>query len=956
MRKSIEVRGAREHNLRGVDVEIPREQLVVVTGVSGSGKSSLAFDTIYAEGQRRLMASMSAFTRRFVRQLKKPDVDFVNGLSPVVSIDQKTVTVNPRSTVGTMTDISDFLRMLFATAGAPACPCCGEALRVQSPGQIAERIVGLPANAEVELRAPVHRAWGEAWEDVLEAVRSKGYRRCLIDGERRDLGDELGLEDEGDYRVEAIVDRFTVGPDLSKEIETAVEHALELGEGFVICCLEKGSKKAARGFHKDFGCAASRTVATRMHHAWFTFNDPAGACRTCGGLGETKRAYLPLVVRDPGRSVRDGAFAPEAMAYNPDTWSGRILYSLHQSFGLDLDSPWRELPDEQRALVLHGTGGRRFPVAVPPEAKRGAHYAGKERSFIGVMGQIDQRYQHYRKSGQAGAWSEQYFKKLTVELPCPGCEGTRLKPQRRLVKVGGRDLAALGELSLPALRDFLAGLKVAERHAHTVATIVREVNARLEVLIEIGLDYLNLNRRSATLSGGESQRIRLAAQIGSGLMGMLYVLDEPSIGLHPKDNAKMIRTMQRLRDIGNTVIVVEHDEDTIRAADFVVEMGPGPGVHGGTVVAAGPVAEVLACEASTTAAYLSGRAEIPLPKKRRKPDGRWLKIEGARENNLQALDVALPLGLFTCVTGASGSGKSSLVHEIIYKRLRALLHDNRVLYGKHDALHGGEAIDDVIHVDQSPIGWSSRSNPATYIGFYDNIRKLFAKTEEAQRRGYTPARFSFNVKGGRCEECSGSGTITTSMSFMPDIEVTCPICKGQRYNAETLEVTWKGLSIAQVLELSIEDGTKFFADVKGIARKLKVLDELGLGYLTLGHPAPTLSGGEAQRVKLAAQLGKLKRGKHNLYILDEPTTGLHVADIHRLLGAFERLVAKGHSVLVIEHNLEVIKCADWVVDLGPEGGHKGGRLIASGPPEAIAEEAASATGRFLAPVLAAKKR
>lgn len=952
MRTTISIRGARENNLQGVDVEIPRDQLVVVTGVSGSGKSSLAFDTLYAEGQRRLMASMSSWARRFVRQLKKPDVDFINGLSPVVSIDQKTVSVNPRSTIGTMTDISDFLRMLYSTAGQPHCPCCAEPLRVLSVAQMVEHLYTLPVGSEVEVRAPVERPWAEPWEIVLEAVRSKGYRRGWIDGSLTDLGGEVELDDERDYRIEAVIDNFCIAEGREREMQTSLEHGLELGQGFL--SFHPGPQCSAarrKRFAKNFGCRADGMVAARMHHAWFTFNDPAGACPTCAGLGTTKRAYLPLIVRDPLRSLREGALAPEALTYKADTWGGRILFSLAQAYGFDLDQPWQDLTDAARKIVLDGTQGKVFKVCVPPEAKRGQHYAGHDLNYNGVVGSIERQYQRYRKTGGADAWQESRFNKLMVEDACPACEGARLHRLRRLVHVGGQQLAELGELALPELREFLQSLEVAPQHRSIVQTIVREVCSRLDVLIEIGLDYLNLSRRAATLSGGESQRIRLSSQIGSGLMGMLYVLDEPSIGLHPKDNQKMIRTLRRLRDIGNTVVVVEHDDETIRAADFVIEMGPGPGIHGGELVVAGPLQEVLAHESSPTALYLSGRRRIPLPKKRRAPDDRWLRVRGARENNLAGIDASIPLGIFTCVTGASGSGKSSLVHEIIFKRLRALLHDNRVLYGAHDALEGWQSIDDVIHVDQRPIGHNSRSNPATYIGFYDRIRGLFAATPEAKKRGYKPARFSFNVKGGRCEECSGAGRITTSMSFMPDIEVGCPVCKGQRYHGDTLEILWQGHSIAGVLDMSVEDGVAAFASVPAIQRKLKLLDELGLGYLSIGHPATILSGGEAQRVKLASELSKLKRGKHNLYILDEPTTGLHLADIHKLLAAIGRLVDRGHSVLVIEHNLEVIKTADWVLDLGPEGGHKGGQLVASGTPEQIAAHAASHTGRHLRPYL-----
>lgn len=950
MRTTIEVHGARENNLRNVSVEIPRDRLVVVTGVSGSGKSSLAFDTVYAEGQRRLLASMSTYAKRFVGQLKKPAVDFVNGLSPVVSIDQKTVGSNPRSTVGTMTDISDYLRMLFAAIGTPRCPFCEEPIAVRSPHRMLERLLSLPAGTEVEVRAPVSRIYGEDYEYLFDQIRVNGYRRARIDGAPHDLGESIAIDEDEDHTVEAVVDSFVVGPGIDRQVVRSLEHGLKLGDGLIgLHVVTPGLPGAAvRAFHDGFGCARHRILAGEMHQGQFTFNDPAGACSTCAGIGAAMRVHPALLVPDRRRSLNGGAFVKAALSNNPDSWGGRIMHSLAAHYGLDLDAPFDELAAEHVDLLLYGTKGEQFEVVVPPGAKIGHQHAGKRMKFNGVVTQLEHQYRWYRKQGESNAGMDEYLKKVMVEYDCPECGGARLKRARRLVTVDGRSLYDVGEMHLAELADFLKTIEPDDRRRGVAGTILKEVSARLELLIAIGLDYLNLNRRSSTLSGGESQRIRLSSQIGSGLMGMLYVLDEPSIGLHPKDNARMIETLKRLRDLGNTVIVVEHDADTIRAADHMIEIGPGPGVHGGRVVADGPLESVLQDGRSLTGRYLSGDLAIRTPRERRTAGGKALVVRGARQNNLKNVDVEIPLEQFVCVTGASGSGKSSLIHDIVQKKLYSLLHDSRVLSGDHDELTGHEHVSDVIGIDQSPIGRTSRSNPATYIGFYDAIRKLFADTDGARRLGFTASTFSFNVKGGRCEECAGAGTITTQLSFMPDVEVVCPTCKGARYNQDTLDVRYRGKSIADVLELSIEVGVEFFADRPAVARKIGVLNELGLGYLTLGHPATILSGGEAQRIKLAAELGKLKGGKHRLYILDEPTTGLHFADIDRLLASLRRLVDNGHSVVVIEHNLDVVKTADHVIDLGPEGGHRGGEVVACGTPEVIARCPASHTGRFLA--------
>ncbi len=953
MRTTIDIRGARENNLRNVNVEIPRDKLVVVTGVSGSGKSSLAFDTLYAEGQRRLLASMSTFAKRFIGQLKKPDVDFVNGLSPVVSIDQKTVGANPRSTVGTMTDIADYLRMLYATMGVPHCAYCGETLAIRSAYQMTEHLLSLPMGTEVEVRAPVYKIHGEDYEYLFEQIRVNGYRRARIDGKPRDLGEHIELDEQEEHSVEAVIDTFVICPGIDQQVLTSLEHGLKLGDGLLSFHITKPKQPgpAHKKFYDGFGCAKHRLVAAEMHAIQFSFNDPAGACPTCAGIGTAMRVHPTLLVPDPKRTLNEGAFVNAAMTNSPDSWGGRMLYSLSKHYGFSLDVPFKDLDKKYVQILLHGTKGEQFEVVLPPKAKMGQQHAGKKIKFQGVVNQLEHHYRQYRKQGTSNAGMDEYLKKVMVEYDCPECGGARLKRTRRLVTVEGRNLYEIGQMHLVDLLGFLKSIKPTPKQRAICETIVREVSARLELLIAIGLEYLNLNRRSATLSGGESQRIRLSSQIGSGLMGMLYVLDEPSIGLHPKDNVKMIETLKRLRDLGNTLIVVEHDADTIRAADHILEIGPGPGVHGGTIVAEGPLKMILKDGKSLTGLYLGGKKSIAIPPKRRPGSGKTLVVRGARQNNLRNIDVTIPLEQFVCVTGASGSGKSSLIHEIVHKKLVSLFHDSRVFAGDHDSLSGSEHLSDVIDVDQSPIGRSSRSNPATYIGFYDAIRALFAETDQAKKRGYTASTFSFNVKGGRCEECGGEGTITTQLSFMPDVEVLCPTCKGARYNQDTLEVKYRGKSIAEVLDLSVEEGVQFFKDEPSIARKISVLEELGLGYLKLGHPSTILSGGEAQRVKLAGELGKQIRGKHNLYILDEPTTGLHFADIDRLLVSLNRLVDNGHSVVVIEHNLDVIKTADHVIDLGPEGGHKGGQLIACGTPEEIAKCKASHTGRFLAEML-----
>ena len=951
MRQTVAVKGARENNLQNIEVEIPRDQLVVVTGISGSGKSSLAFDTVYAEGQRRFLESMSTYAKRFITQLKKPDVDFVDGLSPVVSIEQKTITMNPRSTVGTMTDLQDFLRMLFATIGVAHCPYCEGEIPIRSHYQILERMLSMPEGTEVEIHAPVFKIYGEDYDYLFDDIRTKGCRHVRIDGVEHDISEEIELDPDQEYDIQVIVDKFFVKKDIDKQVLASLEHAMLVGEGFMRFDVQfpEDAETDAIELLEGFGCPKHGVLMAELGPHHFTFNEPTGACVTCSGLGTYLQVHPNLLVPDKSRSIADGAFVHQAFNYDPDRWDGRTMYSLAEHYGFDLNVPFADLPEKIIDILYHGTHGEEFPILQPEGARPvERRHLGRNIRFDGIITRIDRHYRRYRKQGEAHSGMEEYLRKVMVERTCPDCHGTKLKRQRLLVTIEGQTIHDVGELHFEELRDFLLTITdIPEKQREAGNRVIKELVTRINLLLGIGLDYLNLNRRSATLSGGESQRIRLSTQIGSGLMGMLYVLDEPSIGLHPKDNVKMIETLRKLRDIGNTVIVVEHDESTIRAADHIIELGPGPGIHGGEVVVQGELKTILDCPESLTGLYMSGKREIPLPEQRRNLNGTFLSITGASENNLRNIDVDFPLGVLICITGASGSGKSTLVNEILYKKLHSLYHDSRTLYGAHDELEGHQHLNDVINIDQSPIGRSPRSNPATYIGFYDNIRKLFASTSLALSRGYTASRFSFNVKGGRCEECHGEGTITTKLHFMPDVEVVCPTCKGARYNEDTLDVTYNGKNISEILNMSIEEGVEFFADQRLIHHKLNVLYQLGMGYLQIGHPATILSGGEAQRVKLASELGKIKRGKHNLYILDEPTTGLHIADVQKLLDSLNRLVDSGHTVVVIEHHLDVIKTADHVIDLGPEGGHKGGDVLAQGTPEEIAKVKASYTGQFL---------
>jgi excinuclease ABC subunit A len=948
-RTTIAVQGARVHNLKNVSVEIPRDGLIVITGLSGSGKSSLAFDTIYAEGQRRYMESLSSYAKRFVAQVAKPDVDFVYGLSPVISIEQKTIANNPRSTGGTMTDIASYLNLLYATIAQPHCPRTGEPTPSRRASQILEAILALPQGTEIALRAPVFKQYGEDLDFVLTEVRKKGCRLLIIDGKPVDISAELELDESKVKDMDAVVDRFVVNHKHEKAIKAGIAATLLVGDGLLQIQIVKGAGKAeAERFYRGLCSKTHHFVYGEIQPEYFMFNNPESACRTCGGLGVHKLTHPELLVPDPQRSIVGGCFVREAFRYNPDTWDGRVMYSLSKALGFSLETPWTKLPETARHAILEGLDGKKIVVSLPPDAKgKREDSEGKEVGFGGIARRIERHYRRYRQRGEASSGMEAWLDKVMVEHTCPDCKGARVRATRLLFTIEGKTIHDVGQLHFDELHAFLGTVKPAGRGADAGRQVLGEVRGRLELLLGIGLDYLSFNRRSGTLSGGESQRIRLSTQIGSGLMGMLYVLDEPSIGLHPKDNVKMIATLESLRDIGNTVIVVEHDEDTIRAADHIVEMGPGPGVHGGKVVVQGTIDDVLACKASPTGQYLSGKRSIATPKQRRKGNGKRLTVRGARENNLKGVDVTFPLGTMVAITGASGSGKSTLINEILYKALWKRLVDTRTLPGEHDGVDGMEHVHKVVSIDQAPIGRNSRSNPATYIGFYDNIRDLFTQAPLSVERGYKAGRFSFNVKGGRCEECQGEGVITTQLYFMPDVEVTCGACKGARFNSETLDVTVRGKTIDDVLNMSVEEGVGFFAGEPAIGKKIEVLSDLGLGYLTLGQSSTTLSGGEAQRIKIATELSKLQRSKHTVYILDEPTTGLHLADVERLLESLNRLVDAGHTVLLIEHHLDVIKTADHVIDLGPEGGHAGGEVVVTGTPEDIAACKASHTGRFL---------
>jgi excinuclease ABC subunit A len=940
------VKGAREHNLRNVDLDLPRDAMIVFTGLSGSGKSSLAFDTIFAEGQRRYVESLSAYARQFLGQVDKPDVDFIEGLSPAVSIDQKSTSKNPRSTVGTITEIYDYMRLLWARVGRPHCPVCGEPVIKQTPQQIVDQLLELEDGTRFQILAPVVRGRKGEFVDLFKELTAKGYSRARVDGDLIQLSDPPKLGKQFKHTIEVVVDRLVVKEGIRQRLTDSIETALGLAEGRVLADfvdLESDDPHRTRAFSENLACPNEHPLAIdEIEPRSFSFNNPFGACSACSGIGTRLEVDEELIIPNPELALEDGAIAPWSLGTATTEYWNRLLAGLAKELGFSMTTPWQDLPPDIRQTVLHGKDHK---VVVQYRNR-----FGRERKYsTGFEGVV--QYVHRKHTETESDYARDRYEEYMRQIPCPACDGARLNPASLSVLINGKSIADVARLPMRECAAFLDNLVLTGREAQIAHQVLKEIQARLTFLLDVGLEYLNLERPSGTLSGGEAQRIRLATQIGSGLVGVLYVLDEPSIGLHQRDNRRLIETLTRLRDLGNTLIVVEHDEDTIHEADWIVDIGPGAGEHGGQVVHSGSYKELLANTESLTGDYLSGRKSIDVPKKRRKYDKkRELKVVGARENNLVNVDAAFPLGLFTAVTGVSGSGKSTLVNEILYKVLANKLNGAKQVAGRHRTIQGLEHLDKVVHVDQSPIGRTPRSNPATYTGVFDHIRKLFAETTEAKVRGYLPGRFSFNVKGGRCEACSGDGTLKIEMNFLPDVYVPCEVCHGARYNRETLEVHYKGKTIADVLNMPIEEGAEFFAAFSPIARHLKTLVDVGLGYVRLGQPATTLSGGEAQRVKLAAELQKRSNGR-SVYVLDEPTTGLHFEDIRKLLMVLQGLVEKGNTVITIEHNLDVIKSADWIVDLGPDGGSGGGRVVATGTPEQVSKSSESHTAKFLAEIL-----
>ena len=938
-RQYIKIRGANEHNLKNIDVDIPRDKLVVLTGLSGSGKSSLAFDTIYAEGQRRYMESLSSYARQFLGQMEKPDVESIEGLSPAISIDQKSTNRNPRSTVGTVTEIYDYFRLLYARVGIPHCPKCGREIRKQTVDQMVEQVMALPERTKIQLLAPVVRGRKGTHVKLLERAKKSGYVRVRIDGNMYELSEEIKLDKNIKHNIEIIVDRLVVKDGIEQRLTDSIENVLNLAEGLMTVDVIGGDPIQ---FSESFSCPECGISIEEIEPRSFSFNNPFGACPECFGLGYKMEFDEDLMIPDKRLSISEGAITVMGWQSCTDkkSFTYAILDALSKEYDFSLDTPFEEYPKEIHDVLIHGTNGKELKVHYKGQRGEGVY----DVAFEGLIKNVERRYRETSSETMKAEYEE--FMNIT---PCHACKGQRLKPGALAVTVGDKNIAELTSMSIEKLQAFLKELKLNSQQLLIGGQILKEINSRIQFLMDVGLNYLTLGRATGTLSGGEAQRIRLATQIGSGLVGVAYILDEPSIGLHQRDNDKLLGTLKHLRDLGNSVIVVEHDEDTMREADFIVDIGPGAGEHGGEVVATGTAEEIMQNEASVTGAYLSGRIKIPVPEVRREPTG-WLKVIGAQENNLKNIDVNFPLGVMTCVTGVSGSGKSSLVNQILYKRLARDLNRARTIPGKHKAIEGLDQLDKVINIDQSPIGRTPRSNPATYTGVFDLIRDLFAATPDAKARGYKKGRFSFNVKGGRCEACSGDGIIKIEMHFLPDVYVPCEVCKGKRYNRETLEVKYKGKSIYDVLDMTVEEAMNFFENVPSIRRKMETLYDVGLSYIRLGQPSTTLSGGEAQRIKLATELSKRSTGK-TIYILDEPTTGLHFADVHKLTEILHRLTGDGNTVIVIEHNLDVIKTADYIIDIGPEGGDKGGTVIAIGTPEEIAESPVSYTGKYIKPML-----
>ena len=937
----IIVRGAREHNLKNIDAEIPRNKLVVITGLSGSGKSSLAFDTIYAEGQRRYVESLSSYARMFLGQMDKPNVESIEGLSPAISIDQKTTSKNPRSTVGTVTEIYDYLRLLYARIGVPHCTVCGREIRQQTVDQIVDKIMEYPERTKIQVMSPVVRGRKGEHAKTLDSARKSGFVRVRVDGIIYDLQEKIPIEKNKKHNIEVVVDRLVIKPEITSRLSDSIETASKLSGGLVLLNFDGGEDVT---FSQKYACPEHGISIDELTPRMFSFNNPFGACPKCTGLGVFMKIDEDKIIPDRNKSIREGAIKGSGWAMEGSSIAAMYMEALARRYKFSLDQPVGDIPDKTVDKILYGTGGEELTIE-----RKSAYGSGTyKQPFEGIINNLDRRYRETSSN-----WIKDEIRSYMTEIPCDECRGERLSKESLAVTVGGINISDLCKKSVVDALGFIGGLELSEKEKLIGAEIIKEITERLNFLKSVGLGYLTLARSSGTLSGGESQRIRLATQIGSSLMGVLYILDEPSIGLHQRDNEKLLNTLKRLRDLGNTVIVVEHDEETMYAADCIVDVGPGAGIHGGEIVCTGTVEDIKACEKSVTGQYLSGRRSVPVPEKRRKGNGKYLEIIGAAENNLKNINVKIPLGEFVCVTGVSGSGKSSLINEVLYKTLARELNRAKTISGKHKEIKGVENLDKVIEIDQSPIGRTPRSNPATYTGLFTDIRALFASTQDAKMRGFSQSRFSFNVKGGRCEACQGDGIIKIEMHFLSDVYVPCEVCKGKRYNRETLEVRYKGKNISEVLEMTVEEAMGFFENIPKLRRKLKTLFDVGLGYIKLGQPATTLSGGEAQRVKLASELSKRSTGK-TVYILDEPTTGLHIADVHRLVDVLQLLVDGGNTVVVIEHNLDLIKTADHIIDLGPEGGDMGGRVIAKGTPEQVAATKGSFTGEYLKAMLTDK--